>query len=92
MVTIQVDLDDATKEAADSLFHSFGIDTSTAINLFLSDAIEKQSIPFEVKQRDFHPSWSKEFIKAFREFGKDPDPTFIEQPDLPFTIRDDIFE
>ena len=46
MATIQVRIDDSTKAAADSLFASLGMDTSTAVRVFLSAALDFGGIPF----------------------------------------------
>lgn len=42
----RVDLD--TKKKADELFDSLGLDTTTAIRLFLKQSINQQRIPFEI--------------------------------------------
>jgi DNA-damage-inducible protein J len=52
MATIQIRVDDTTKTAADSLFSSLGLDTSTAIRMFLSAALLNNGIPFAVKHRE----------------------------------------
>jgi DNA-damage-inducible protein J len=49
MATFQLRLDDTLKQKADSLFSSLGLDTSTAIRIFLSAAVENNGIPFLVK-------------------------------------------
>ena len=51
MATIQVRIDDDMKTAADSLFNNLGLDTSTAVRMFLSAAIAKDGLPFQVKRR-----------------------------------------
>lgn len=48
MATIQIRIDDNTKAAADSLFAALGLDTSTAVRIFISAAIEHDGIPFAV--------------------------------------------
>ena len=48
--TIQLRVDDFLKSAADELFASLGLDTSTAIRMFLIMAVETGGIPFEVKK------------------------------------------
>lgn len=48
--TLQIRVDDVMKNAADELFSSLGLDTSTAIRIFLSIAIETGGLPFEVKR------------------------------------------
>ena len=48
--TIQVRVDDQVKDSADLLFSSLGLDTSTAVRMFLIAAIDKGGIPFDVKR------------------------------------------
>ena len=50
MATIQVRVDDKLKAAADNLFASLGLDTSTAVKMFLAAALENDGIPFAVKR------------------------------------------
>ena len=50
MANIQVRIDDATKAAAESLFNSLGLDTSTAVRMFISAALDTNGLPFEVKK------------------------------------------
>ena len=45
MATFQLRLDDTLKQKADTLFSSLGLDTSTAICIFLSAVIENNGIP-----------------------------------------------
>ena len=49
MATIQIRIDDSTKSEADSLFNSLGLDTSTAVRMFISASIENDGIPFPVR-------------------------------------------
>ena len=51
MATIQVRVNDTLKAAADGLFAGMGLDTSTAVRMFLTAAVETRSLPFEVKLR-----------------------------------------
>lgn len=46
--TIQVRVDDDLKDAADMLFASLGLDTSTAVRMFLIASMEAGGIPFAV--------------------------------------------
>ena len=46
--TIQVRVDDELKDSADSLFTSLGLDTSTAVRMFLVASTEAGGIPFAV--------------------------------------------
>lgn len=47
--TIQIRVDDFLKSAADDLFMSLGLDTSTAVRIFLTMSVETGGIPFEIK-------------------------------------------
>ena len=51
MATLQIRVDDHVKTAADSLFNNLGLDTSTAVRMFLTAAIAKDGLPFTVKRR-----------------------------------------
>ena len=52
MATIQIRVDDEIKTAADLLFNSLGLDTSTAVRIFLSASLANDGIPFAVKHRE----------------------------------------
>ena len=45
---IQVRVDDALKKDADNLFAELGLDTPTAIRMFLKQALLQQAVPFDV--------------------------------------------
>jgi DNA-damage-inducible protein J len=98
MANIQVRIDDATKTAADLLFHSLGLDTSTAVRMFISSALDNNGLPFEVKkiktvvQSNENGRWSKEYIQKMSEMWESPDSTFMEQPEPQFTDRGALFE
>lgn len=51
MATLQIRIDDSLKKEADTLFSSLGLDTSTAIRIFLNAAIENAGIPFSVQHK-----------------------------------------
>ena len=50
--TIQVRVDDDLKDSADYLFSSLGMDTSTAIRIFLKASLEVGGIPFTVTHKN----------------------------------------
>ena len=56
MANLQVRLTDDLKTQADMLFASLGFDTSTAVRMFLTAAVEYNGLPFEVR----HKSMSEE--------------------------------
>lgn len=45
---LQTRVDTATKQEAEALFDSLGLDMTTAIRLFLRQAINQQKIPFDI--------------------------------------------
>ena len=47
--TLQIRVDDIMKKVAEELFTSLGLDTSTAIRIFLSIVIETGNLLFELK-------------------------------------------
>lgn len=51
MTTVKIRVDDSLKQAADVLFSSLGLDTSTAVRIFLNAAVENEGIPFSVRRR-----------------------------------------
>jgi addiction module antitoxin, relB/dinJ family len=51
MTTFEVIVDDVVKQEADSLFASLGLDTATAIQIFLKASIANAGIPFPVRHR-----------------------------------------
>ena len=67
MATIQVRVDDTTKTAADSLFASLGLDTSTAMRMFLASALEHDGLPFPVKRNRGHGKPNAELREALED-------------------------
>jgi len=68
--TIQVRVDEKLKDSADELFSSLGLDTSTAIRMFLVACMEADGIPFAVRKE----SWEERDMRlqaavAYREAG-----------------------
>ena len=53
--TIQVRVDDDIKTKADVLFKDLGMDTTTAIRIFLVQAIANDGFPFEIKKKTINP-------------------------------------
>lgn len=47
-IVLQTRVDADTKREAEELFASLGLDTTTAIRLFLKQSINQQKIPFEI--------------------------------------------
>ena len=49
--TIQVRVDDELKSKSDALFKDLGTDTTTAIRIFLTQAVATNGFPFEIKRQ-----------------------------------------
>jgi DNA-damage-inducible protein J len=63
-VSTNINLDADLKKSAQELFNDLGLDLTTAITLFLKQAVREQAIPFEIK-RDVP---NAETIAAMNEF------------------------
>lgn len=48
---LQVRIDAEIKKEADALFNELGLDTSTAIRVFIKQALKKRAIPFSIKAK-----------------------------------------
>ena len=66
--TIQVRVDDQLKDSADTLFNSLGLDTSTAVRMFLVASTEAGGIPFQVGHNVDRDATIREAI-AYRKAG-----------------------
>lgn len=53
--TIQVRVDDELKIKSDALFKDLGTDTTTAIRMFLTQALAVNGFPFEIKRATVSP-------------------------------------
>lgn len=53
--TIQVRVDDDLKVKSDELFKALGTDTTTAIRMFLTQALAVNGFPFEIKRAGANP-------------------------------------
>ena len=62
MTTITIKTDPQIKKAAKELFAQFGVDMTTAINMFLRQAVRTRSIPVDLSLEP-----NKETIEAMEE-------------------------
>ena len=51
---INIRVDSEVKQEAQELFGALGLDMSTAINIFLRNAIDYGGIPFSIRQRRYN--------------------------------------
>ncbi|MCC7197402.1 type II toxin-antitoxin system RelB/DinJ family antitoxin [Candidatus Peregrinibacteria bacterium] len=68
---IQIRVDQKLKEDVDLIFEDLGLDTPTAIRLFLKKVVASKSIPFELKStrtdNGFTEEFEEEVLKASTE-------------------------
>ena len=64
-IMMKIEIDDKVKKDADKLFKELGLDTNTAINIFLKQSINKRAIPFRVKnkERNFYNDKNVKILK-----------------------------
>jgi DNA-damage-inducible protein J len=62
--TIQVRVDDELKNKSDQLFKDLGTDTTSAIRMFLTQAVANNGFPFEIKRvtRNPYAAMSEEML------------------------------
>ena len=70
-VSTNVSIDADIKKQAQELFAELGMDLSTAINIFIRQALRQHSIPFEITADDPNKE-TKEAIAEVRRMKKDP--------------------
>lgn len=69
-VSTNISLNPKLKEDSISLFNKFGLDLSTAIALFLQQAVREQRIPFEIRI-DVVNKETREALAEYTEMKKD---------------------
>ena len=63
---LNIRIDSELKNEAEDLFKRLGLNISSAINVFLTQSVREQAIPFEI--REDRPN--KDLIKALKEVEK----------------------
>ena len=65
-VSTNIKIDPVLKQESQALFESFGLNLSTAINMFLRQAVREQAIPFRIGT----PLPNAETLKAIEDARK----------------------
>ena len=65
-IMMKIEIDNKVKKDADKLFKELGLDTNTAINIFLKQSINKRAIPFKVKNEE-HNFYNKNNVRILKE-------------------------
>lgn len=68
--TIQVRVDDDLKVKSDELFKDLGTDTTTAIRIFLTQALAVKGFPFEIKKISENPYKALSEVEMFEKLEK----------------------
>ena len=74
--TIQIRVDDELKQKSDSLFKELGTDTTSAVRMFLTQAVATGGFPFEIKKVTPNPympmseNKKKKKLERSREYSK----------------------
>jgi len=58
MAQINIRIDDNLKNEAEILFNDMGLNMSTAVTMFIKQAVNKRSIPFEITAK-IDPFWNE---------------------------------
>ncbi|MBQ4436860.1 MAG: type II toxin-antitoxin system RelB/DinJ family antitoxin [Clostridia bacterium] len=53
--TIQIRVDDELKQKSDALFKELGTDTTSAVRIFLTQAVARNGFPFEIRKTAPNP-------------------------------------
>ena len=68
--TIQIRVDDELKMKSDQLFKDLGTDTTTAIRMFLTQAVANNGFPFEIKRivrSPYSPMTEEEMLQRLEQ-------------------------
>ena len=68
--TIQIRVDDELKMKSDQLFKDLGTDTTTAIRMFLTQAVANNGFPFEIKrivQSPYSPMTEEDILEKLEK-------------------------
>lgn len=68
--TIQVRVDDDLKMKSDQLFRELGTDTTSAIRMFLTQAVANDGFPFEIKKTVRKPYVAMSETEILEKLGK----------------------
>ena len=71
-VSANISIDEATKKEAQALLAEFGMDLSTAVNIFLKQMVYEGSFPFAIT-RDIPNAITLAAIKETEEMKKHPE-------------------
>lgn len=67
--SINIRIDEDIKKEAETLFANLGMNISTAVNIFVRQALNERGIPFKIKEAtdDFYNKPNNETLEAMQE-------------------------
>ena len=68
--TIQIRVDDELKQKSDMLFRELGTDTTSAVRIFLTQAVAHNGFPFEIKRAVDNPYTAMSEEEILRKLEK----------------------
>ena len=82
--SMSIRLDSEVKEQAQQVFNSLGMDMTTAINIFLRQAIQYQGLPFDVRLDE-----SRKLMEVLADLGQNRNmsQSFVSVSDLMEDLR-----
>ena len=72
MTSMNIRMDTEVKQQSQKLFKEFGLDMTTAINMFLRQSIREQAIPFEMRM-EVPNAQTREALREAERMLADPD-------------------
>ena len=69
MAQINFRIDDKVKREAESLFNSLGMNTTTALMIFIRQALTERAIPFAICQSPSPRDYSKELSNRIKDMS-----------------------
>jgi DNA-damage-inducible protein J len=72
MAQLNIRIDDSLKKQADGLFEELGRNISTAVTVFIREALRQRGIPFKVsiEQDPFYHQENKKWVEESMEQGR----------------------
>ena len=62
-INVNIRMDEELKKQAEQLFAELGMNMTTAINIFVRQAINYGGIPFEIRRDDFYNEYNQARLK-----------------------------
>ena len=82
--TIQIRVNDELKRRSDALFRNLGTDTTSAVRIFLTQAVACDGFPFEIRRTAPNPCRAlseEEFLQALRTARSHADAGMVRDAD-----------